>query len=84
MTIGGKPYRKCSAKQADCEETEEKLTMASQRIEPGARPCKNKLYLAKEVKIGDAIWHVCPEDAEDKELNVLWKRIVSSCREPLK
>jgi len=84
LSIGGKPFRKCSAKQADCDETEEKLTMASQRIEQGARPCKSKFFLQKEVVIGDAKWQVCPEDAEDKGLSVLWKRIVPSCREPLK
>jgi hypothetical protein len=82
LTVRGKPYRKCSAPQADCEETEEKLVMASQRIPPGARSCAKTFYLAKEVDIGDQKWRVCPEDAEDKELNVLWKRIVTSCRQP--
>jgi len=47
LAINGKPFRNCTAPQSDCEETEEKLTMASQRIEQGTRPCKNKFFLTK-------------------------------------
>jgi hypothetical protein len=83
LSVGGKPFRKCTAKTSECDETEEKLVMASQRIAPGARKCTTRFYLAKEVDIADQKWTVCPEDAEDKELSVLWKRIVPSCRQPL-
>lgn len=83
LAVGGKPFRKCAAQKPECDETEEKLVMASQRIAPGTRACKTKFYLAKEVVIGDSTWRVCPEDAEDKELSTLWKRVVSTCRAPI-
>jgi hypothetical protein len=86
-TYAGKPIRKCAATADACADAESKLTSELEKLKAAGggaeRPCKLHMYLKKAITIDDARVLVCPEDADDRALNELWRQIAATCKEPI-
>ena len=90
QTYGGKRVRHCTVTPDACDGAEKQITalvakLSAQMSPPdaGARSCKNRMYLKKEIRLDEGRITICPDDADDAPLSALWKQLVATCREPV-
>ena len=89
QTYGAKRVRHCEVGAEQCTGAEKELTALVDKLhdklvaDGGSRTCSNRNYLKKEIRLDEGRVTICPDDKDDAALSALWKRLVSTCKQPI-